>query len=246
MINLGIFGATGRFGKRIAACALQHPSFRLQSAMGRSHHGEDLGTLLGGPSLGLPISSRPDPLPDLFIDASLAAGLSDRLQYGRPIVIGTTGLSPKDFDLIQEASRKIPLFYAPNFSLGIALLRRCAAEIAKQFPLDASIDLIETHHTEKKDAPSGAALTIADAVRKEKPEARIEVHSIRSGKIIGEHSLQFNNADERIQISHQAHSRDVFAKGALAAALFLIDQPPGLYGMDDLLNVSQKLAGRRD
>ena len=143
------------------------------------------------------------------------------------MVIGTTGI---DVAELKTASKSIPIFYAPNFSLGMALLKRAAAEIARSFPSEAHIDLIETHHAGKKDAPSGSALSLAAAVDRE-----VKIHSLRSGGIIGEHSLQFNTAEERIEIFHQVHTRDAFAKGALEAALFLMGKPAGLYGMDELL-----------
>lgn len=235
-IEIGIFGATGRFGQAIAIAALESPGFLIRAAISRSRLGEDYGTFLGLSPLHLSIQQIPqDPLPSVFIDVSLPAGLEERLRYKRPMVIGTTALSSADLTLIEEASSSIPIFYSTNFSLGMALLKRAAAEIARSFHFDAKIDLIETHHAEKKDAPSGSAVSLAAAIRDSNPEASIDIHSIRSGKIIGEHTLQFNTAEERIQLSHQAHSRRAFARGALEAAQFLHCQPPGLYGMDDLL-----------
>ncbi|MBS0625087.1 MAG: 4-hydroxy-tetrahydrodipicolinate reductase [Verrucomicrobia bacterium] len=229
-IKIGIFGATGRLGRAIALAALQNPTFQIGSALGRSHLGEDLGTLLGRAPIDVPIALQPaEPLPDLFIDVSLPANLSERLQVDRPLVIGTTGFSPADFEQIRKASERIPIFYTPNFSLGIALMKQAAEEISRRFFTDAHVDLIETHHAEKKDAPSGTALSIAEAI------PNVNIHSIRSGKIAGEHTLRFNTAEEQIEITHRVHTRDAFARGALAAARFLIDRPPGLYDMNCLL-----------
>ena len=240
-MDIGIFGATGRFGRAIANLALKSGHFQITAAIGRSHLDEDYGTFLGLEPLGLPIHNEPGlPLPDLFIDVSLADGLSGRLQYKRPMVIGTTALSLTDLALIHEASQTVPIFYSSNFSLGIALLKRTAAELAKTFHHDASIDLIETHHTEKKDSPSGSALSLSAAIKESNPNAKVTIHSIRSGSVIGEHTLQFNTAEEKIELSHTAHSRDAFARGVLSAARFLMTCPPGLYGMDDLL------AGKRE
>ena len=204
-IKIGLIGAGGRMGKAIAA--LQTPFMEF----GKS----------------TPISNECD----LFIDVSLPDALLLNLPLiEKPIVIGMTGLTEKHFKLIEEKARTIPIFYSPNFSLGMALMRKAAGEIAKKFHDDAYIDLIETHHAEKRDAPSGAALALAKEIGKP-----VNIHSIRSGKIVAEHTLMFNTAEERITISHQAHNRSVFARGALQAARYLMTKPPGLYGMDNLI-----------
>lgn len=200
-IKIGLIGAEGKMGKAIAAL---HPI--------------------------LPVAKQAPRMPldcDVLIDVSSHKALLENLFINKPMVIGTTGhlnLAP-----IEEASKNLPIFYASNFSLGAAILNHLAAFIAKHFPSD--IDLIEMHHTEKKDAPSGTALHLI------KNLSNAKIHSIRSGNIIGEHTLIFNNADERLTISHQVHSREAFARGALAAAHFLVGKPPGLYGMDHLLCV---------
>lgn len=197
-IKIGLIGAEGRMGKAIS-----------------SLHAV------------IPISRKTPRIPldcDILIDFSSHEALQENLSARKPIVIGTTG--HLDFAPIHEAARYLPIFYAPNFSLGAALLNKLANLAAHHFPSD--VDLIETHHTQKKDAPSGTALHLVKNI----PHAHI--HSIRSGKIIGEHTLIFNTAEERITLSHQVHTRDAFARGALAAARFLINKPPGLYTMDNL------------
>lgn len=197
-IKIGLIGPHGRLGKAIAALEEVIPITRT--------------------------TPRKNLNCDVLIDVSSPLSLLENLSAMKPIVIGTTGHS--DFSIIEQAAKTLPIFYAPNFSLGIALMRKVAAEIATRFPSD--IDLIETHHTQKKDAPSGTALLLSKIA----PNTRI--HSIRSGKIIGEHTLLFNTAEERITLSHETHSRDAYARGALAAAHFLAHKPPGLYGMDNL------------
>ncbi len=236
MNRLGIFGISGRFGRAIAALALSDPRFSLRAALVHLESpnlGLDLGSLLHTHPL-LPLSSRIDTPLDILIDVSLPANFPSRLSMALekkiPLVIGSTGLSERDFDHIDQASREIPIFYTPNFSVGIALLKKLAAEAARHLSLDTHIDLIETHHTQKKDAPSGTALALSKAISRP-----VSIHSIRSGKIIGEHTLLFNNAEERITLSHETHSRDAYARGALSAAAFLLTQPPGLYAMDHLL-----------
>ena len=157
------------------------------------------------------------------------------LAVKRPLVIGVTALPEETHTLIAKASQTIPIFYSPNFSLGIALLKKFAEFMAHSFHPNADIDLIETHHNQKKDAPSGTALSIAEAL--EEKGKKPTLHSIRSGQTVGIHELIFNTAEEQISLTHTAHSRDAFARGALSAAAFLVKQPPGLYGMEDLFRI---------
>lgn len=184
------------------------------------------------PDLTLAAASARPPLPPTSADLLVAAGLGNPLPYALslrlPLVLATTGLPPAD---IAEAATQIPLFY-DNYSLGVALLRRLTAEAARLFP--AEIDLIESHHKHKKDAPSGTALLLADAIAQHQP--RPAIHSIRSGETIGEHILRFNTPSEELTLSHRAHTRDVYAHGIFHAARFLQNKPPGLYSMQDLLS----------
>ncbi len=216
-LRIALIGASGRLGQAIAGLALQSPGFSLSAAIGRNSDRSSLSC-------------------DLLIDASSADALSENLQTAlslqKPIVVGTTGIA--DFTPLEKAALQIPVFYAPNFSLGMALMNKLAREIAAKFHSDAHIDLIETHHTRKKDAPSGAALLLSKTVQ-EASRSPVKIHSLRSGSVVGEHTLLFNTAEERLSITHEAHSREAFARGALAAARFLVRQPPGLYGMDNLL-----------
>lgn len=197
-IKIGLIGASGRLGKAIASLRPVLPIARF--------------------------TSRKNLDCDVLIDASSYTALHENLAANKPIVICTTG--HLDFAAIEQAAKRLPVFYSPNFSLGMAIMRRLAVEIAAHFPAD--IDLIETHHAKKKDTPSGTALELA------KIAPNIPIHSLRSGTIIGEHTLLFNTAEERLTLSHTTHSREAYARGAIAAAHFLIDKPPGLYGMDNL------------
>lgn len=201
-LQLEVFGASGRLGSAIVSLAKTDPRFAFSNE------------------------------PDLFIDARIATGLETRLQTvlekKLPLVIGTTGLSSAQQELLIQASVHIPLFYTPNFSLGMALLQKLAAEVAKKFPAD--IDILESHHKHKKDIPSGSAKLLAQAVGGTSP-----IHSIRAGEIFGEHTLFFNAPEERLTLTHTVHSRTAFARGALEAAIFLASQSPGFYTMQDLL-----------
>lgn len=201
-LKIGLIGANGRMGKAIASL---QPIIPITRTTPRT-----------------PLNC------DVLIDFSSPLALHQNLAANKPIVIGTTG--HLDLSPIEQAAKHLPIFFAPNFSLGAAILNRLATLVASRFPAD--IDIIETHHTQKRDAPSGTALQLA----KNLPNAHI--HSIRSGKTIGEHTLIFNNAEERLTLSHQVHTREAFARGALAAAHFLIGKPPGLYDMDNLISLA--------
>ena len=240
-LRLGLFGVSGKLGRRIASLALADPRFTLVAPLTYTHSphlGIDLGSLLGRAPLGLPLTAELQEEVDLLIDVSLPQGFVSRLalalQHHLPLVLGTTNLSPTDLQQLHAASAQIPLFYAVNFSLGMALMQQLSQIIAKHFPT-AHMDLIETHHHTKKDAPSGSALRLSQAIQNALPESPpIPIHSLRSGQIIGEHTLLFNTAEERLTLSHTVHSRDAFARGALESALFLIQQSNGVYSMDDL------------
>jgi 4-hydroxy-tetrahydrodipicolinate reductase len=152
----------------------------------------------------------------------------------KPIVIGTTGFSAADWKALRELAQKTPLFHSPNFSLGIHVMLSLAEEAARSLPdFDASIS--ETHHKQKKDAPSGTALRIAERLSQARPGGPpIEITSRRLGHVVGEHVLTLAGPFETLEITHRAQSREVFAAGALEAALWLKARKPGLYGMDDL------------
>jgi 4-hydroxy-tetrahydrodipicolinate reductase len=197
-IKIGLIGSEGRMGKTIATL---HPIIPVEKKTART-------------SIDC----------DVLIDFSSHLALLENLSAKKPIVIGTTG--HPTLEVLEKAAEHLPIFYASNFSLGAAILNEMAKFVSKHFPAD--VDLIETHHAAKKDAPSGTALHLAKSLKDP------TIHSIRSGTVIGEHTLIFNNAQERLTLSHQVHSREAFARGALAAAYFLVGKPAGLYSMDDL------------
>ncbi len=172
---------------------------------------------------------------DVAIDFSSAAALPALLQgclaAQKPLVVGTTGYSAPEQKLLQEASQQIPLFVAPNFSFGMALFQEVVQALSRKAGPDVSIEIVEAHHRLKKDRPSGTALALAQSI--ERPS--IPIHSIRAGDIFGDHTVIFAFQGERIELKHQVHSRDSFAKGALRAARFLKAKPPGFYSMKELL-----------
>ena len=191
---------------------------------------------------------------DCIIDFSHHAGTSELLAFAvknnLPLVLATTGQTEEERAAIAEAAKKIPLFFAANYSLGIALLIELAKKTAAAMP-DAEIEIIEKHHDRKVDAPSGTALAIAEAIRQVRPEAEnhlgrsgqgkrtpqeIGIHAIRMGNIVGEHEVLIGTQNQTITLKHEAHSRALFAEGALAAAEFLIGKPAGLYDMKSIVS----------
>ena len=231
-MKIALFGASGRLGHSIADLIAQNKNFILSEAIAHSES-VSLGTNLNG----IPICASFQGTADLLIDVSLNKAFPNPLLVAvkarLPIVIGISGLDELQMDLIRRSAKQIPIFYSINFSVGMAIFRRLAREAARSFYPSSTADIFEAHHAQKKDSPSGSALSIAKELQKSGKTAQI--HSIRSGKIIGEHSLLLNCDEERLEIAHTVHSREAFARGALSAATFLINQKPGLYGMDDLL-----------
>jgi 4-hydroxy-tetrahydrodipicolinate reductase len=190
---------------------------------------------------------------DCVVDFSHHACTGDLLAFGvknrLPLVIATTGQTEEERAAIEEAAKQIPIFFAANFSLGIALLIELAKKAAAVMP-DAEIEIIEKHHDRKLDAPSGTALAIARALQTVRPEAEIVcgrsgmakrskteigISAVRMGNIAGEHEVLIGTDNQTITLKHETHDRALFAEGALAAAAFLCGKPTGLYDMQDLL-----------
>jgi 4-hydroxy-tetrahydrodipicolinate reductase len=186
------------------------------------------------------ISSGPDGLflVDIFVDFTTPEATETNLdyvaRYKKPLVLGTTGLNDSQLKKVEEVSRVIPVVFSPNMSVGVNILFATLPEIAKRLGSDYSIEIVEAHHKAKKDAPSGTAKKfgqiLAEATKKEIP-----IHAVRLGDIVGDHTIIFCGNSERIEIKHQAHSRDLFALGALKAAKWIFGKPPGLYTMQDVL-----------
>lgn len=168
---------------------------------------------------------------------------------GTPLVLGTTGQTEDELAMIRACAERAPVFFAGNFSVGIAVLCRMAKMAAAAFP-DADMEIVETHHNRKLDVPSGTALALAKAVQSQRPDSvlnigrhengrrqknEIGVHSLRMGNIVGRHEIHICTETQTLTLSHEAHDRKLFAEGALEAAAFLRGKPTGLYGMEDLV-----------
>ena len=190
---------------------------------------------------------------DCVIDFSNHKAVGEILKFctsrNIPVLIASTGHDDSERNLIHESSRNIPIFFSPNMSLGVAILSDLAARVANLFG-DCDIEIIEAHHNQKLDVPSGTALALANAIKNAKPELEfnigrhenakrksneIGIHSLRYGSEVGTHEIIFSNGLETISLRHDAKDRALFAKGAIKAAEWLIAQKPGLYNMKDLI-----------
>ena len=193
--------------------------------------------------------------PDAIIDFSVPKATMNILKYAMeqkiPIVIATTGLSKEENEYIKECSKEISIFQSANMSYDINLMKKIVAEVAKMLS-DTDIEIIETHHNRKIDAPSGTALALADSInealdnskeyefnrfakREKRNKNQIGFSSIRGGNIVGEHTVSFFGENETFEITHRAYSRGVFAEGALKGAEFLVKQKPGYYTMENII-----------
>ena len=190
---------------------------------------------------------------DVVVDFSHHSNTKDLLAFAvanrLPLVLATTGQTEEERAAIAKAAESIPLFFAANYSLGVALLVELARKAAAAMP-DAEIEIVEIHHDRKVDAPSGTALALAEAIRGVRPECTIHtgrsgmgkrepneigIQAVRMGNVVGIHEVMIGTQNQTITLKHEAHSRALFAEGALAAADFLIGKPAGLYDMNSLL-----------
>ncbi|MCX5711366.1 MAG: 4-hydroxy-tetrahydrodipicolinate reductase [Candidatus Omnitrophica bacterium] len=235
MIKLGIAGVCGRMGRRIFELASYDKEFDITLAL------EKKGTPMIGKDIGkLKISSTADGmfLIDVLVDFTVPEATDTNLDYvarhKKALVLGTTGLSDTQIKKVEEVSKIVPVVFSPNMAIGVNVLFAMLPELAKKLGPDYSIEIIEAHHKGKKDAPSGTAKklaqVLADATRKEIP-----THAVRLGDIVGDHTVIFCGNSERIEVKHQAHTRDLFVVGALRAAKWVFNKPAGLYSMQDVL-----------
>ena len=243
MTRLILFGAAGRMGKEVENAAAKADDLRIVARVDVSGADGCLSTLDE-------VKTDADVIVDFSHHAATATLTAYAVKKNLPLLIATTGQTDEELALIRGAAAKIPVFFAANYSLGIAALIRAAKAIAALYP-DADIEIIEKHHNRKLDAPSGTALSIARAissvregetaflygrggqVKRQKNE--IGIHAVRLGNIVGEHEVLIGTDNETITLKHEAHSRALFADGALAAARFLVGRTPGLYSMTDLV-----------
>ncbi len=255
LIRVGVLGAGGRMGAAIIAAVAADPRLRLAGAVERAGHAA-VGSALPG---GLSVCTNSSALAhncDVFIDftapGALAGNLDSACLGSCALVVGTTGLSPADHAAIDRAARHIAVLQAANTALGVTLLAALVEQAAARLGTGWDIEIAELHHRDKRDAPSGTALLLGDAaargrgVRLADVEAKgdrnrarrsgeIGFASMRGGSAAGDHSVLLLGDGERIELTHRAESRDIFARGAVGAAAWLAGRPPGRYTMAQVL-----------
>ena len=253
MIKVVVNGALGRMGKRIIACAADDPDVEVAGAVDLMEH---RGSPYVTTELGGAIKNA-----DVVIDFTSHVGLPATIDVvagaGKALVIGTTGLTRQEQSALDKAAKRVPVVYAPNMSAGVNLVFQLAGQIAKTLGSAYDVEIVEAHHGQKKDAPSGTARKLAEniaaALRRDlkkdavygregitgpRKASEIGIHAVRAGDIVGEHTVIFAGPGERIELTHRAHSRDTFARGALRAAKWVAAKPPGLYSMLDVLGLA--------
>lgn len=262
MIRIGVTGANGRMGRAVIAALTgdgdDFNGLRLGGAHVRPGSGDvgrqvgegvaitaDLDTMLEGVDIVVDFT-----LPDFMAELAAACAASETA-----LVSGTTGLGDEEWHALRNLATTMPVFHAPNMSLGVNLLLRMVESVAEKLGLDYDAEIVETHHRYKQDAPSGTALAIGERVAGargqelaevvehgregrtgERQRGRIGMHSLRGGEIVGEHDVRFIAGGEEIRLGHTAFSRNAFANGALRAAVWLHGREPGMYGYGDLLD----------
>jgi 4-hydroxy-tetrahydrodipicolinate reductase len=235
-------------GKRIAHLALKDPDIRIVAAADRPgcpDKGKDLGTVLGVDDIGVKIAEGLREVGteiDSVIDFTLAAPAMENLAIcrdrGIPVVLGTTGFDSAQVETIKETAKDIAVVFSPNMAPGVNLLFSIVSQAATALGVDFGIKIDETHHVHKKDAPSGTAAKIAEVIESSCGK-KVPIESIREGEVVGEHGIIFQSDFEKLEIRHEALTRDVFAQGALKAARFLSGRGPGLFDMHDVLGISK-------
>jgi 4-hydroxy-tetrahydrodipicolinate reductase len=271
--RIAVIGVTGRMGQAVLRAAPSFPQLIVTGAVAGTASlalGRDAGELAGLGMTNLVITSDLERAlgdADVALDFSNAAAAGTNLaacrRAAKPLLLGTTGLAASLEPALAAAAAEIPIMVAPNTSIAVALLVELVRQSAARLPDSFDIDVIEAHHRQKADAPSGTALTLARAAagarglplpaggtatggvgaprQGPRPEGQVGIASLRAGDLVGEHTVLFSGRGEQLSLSHRATDREIFARGALAAALWLVSQPPGRYGMREFI-VSKTLS----
>jgi 4-hydroxy-tetrahydrodipicolinate reductase len=258
-----VVGAAGRMGGRLIHIIQETPSMKLFRAVDRPDHpliGKDVGEVVGFGKLGIPLEGELKEEGDVIINFTNPQASLQNMEFahkaGLAIVIGTTGLTPEQLEKVKELSKGVRCVFAPNMSVGMNLMFRVVQDVARILGPEYDIEILEAHHHLKKDSPSGTAVKLGELIAKatgrdfgkvgvygrkgmvgERTKEEIGMQVIRAGDIVGEHTVLFGGIGERLEIIHRAHSRDNFARGAVRAALWIVNQPAGLYDMQDVLGL---------
>jgi len=266
MINVIVCGGCGKMGSKVAQLIYQNKDMGLIGIIESPSHpdiGKVWGRSLGIGETGILIK---DDLEEIIQNADQIVEFTNPQvslehleivsKYKKAMIMGTTGFSSKEIEIINKLAQGTPFLLSPNMSLGVNLLFKLAAETAAALGDDYDIEIVEAHHRFKKDAPSGTAKKLAQEIAKakvinldevaiygregiigERGKGEIGIHSIRSGDITGEHTVMFTALGERLELTHKAHSRDTFAHGTIQAIKFMKGKPSGFYEMKDVLNI---------
>jgi len=264
--DIVVAGAAGRMGNRIIACLAGLPDLRLVAALEAPGHpaiGRDVGDLAGIGKAGVSVGSdataeitRDRILIEFSVPEASLAHLRLVAQSGARAVIGTTGFTAAQRTEIGELAKRTAILMSPNMSVATNVAFKLLATMAKALGDEYDVEITEIHHRFKKDAPSGTALRMAEVVAEalgrdldqvavygrqglpgERTRPEIGILSLRSGDVVGEHTVSFGTLGERLELVHRAHNRDTYARGALRAARFIAGRPPGLYSMADVLGL---------
>jgi 4-hydroxy-tetrahydrodipicolinate reductase len=268
MTKIVIVGAAGRMGVALIRCVQQADGIELVGAIERAEHdalGSDAGSVAGLDPVGVLLSSdlrgalaEADVIVDFSYHTAVPKNAMLAAELCRAVVIGTTGLDDDERQIVEQAAGKIPIVWAPNMSLGVNLLFAVAKRAASVLGSGYRVTVDETHHVHKVDAPSGTALRLGESVAEGAgvefedvmvhdeggqqdayPEGSIAIRSFREGEVVGDHTVSFENAVERVELTHHAYSRDALAMGALHAAQWVCTQRPRLYDMQDVLGLRE-------
>ncbi len=267
MADVVVAGAAGRMGGRLVALLQEEQDLRLVAALEAPGHpalGKDAGEVAGVGRRGLPITGDPEAvlgrdriLVEFSVPDASLAHLRVVARAGGRAVIGTTGFAAVQREEVERLARDVPILLSPNMSVGVNVAFRVLADMARMLGDEYDVEITEVHHRFKRDAPSGTALGMAEVVARaldrdlaetavygrhglpgERTRKEIGVMSLRSGDVVGEHTVSFGALGERIELTHRAHSRDTFARGALRATRFIAKASPGLYSMQHVLGLA--------
>jgi 4-hydroxy-tetrahydrodipicolinate reductase len=253
--RVAVIGAAGRMGRELCRAALETQGIELVGGTeqpGAPELGLDLGELCGVGKVGVIATEDPPEEVEVLIEFTSPEATVEHLSYRHPAVIGTTGFSEGQRARVEEASKNVPLVFAPNMSVGVNLLREAVRGLSARLAA-YDVEVVEAHHRNKKDAPSGTAWLLARAAAEgrgqnldevavygregssPRGEGEIGIHALRGGAVVGEHRLIFYGPGEEVEVVHRALSRRTFADGALKAAKFVARAEPGLYSMKDVV-----------